>query len=330
MPALNKLALNTSEAILLVSFGGPEGPDEVIPFLENVLRGRNVPRERMLEVAEHYRNFGGISPINGQNRALLEALRKLLAANGPQLPVYWGNRNWHPLLTDTMAQMRADGIERAYAFVTSAFSSYSGCRQYRENIAAADPGPEVLKLRVYFNHPEFIAAMVDNVKAQLALAPEAELIFTAHSIPISMAAGCKYVQQLNEACRLVAEGLGGRPYRLAFQSRSGPPTQNWLENDINDAIKDVKTDAVVVVPIGFVSDHMEVIHDLDTEARATAESLGLQFYRAATVGCDPRFVAMIRELVLERMGKAAPRALGVLGPSHDVCPMDCCPAPARR
>lgn len=318
------------EAILLVSFGGPEGQDDIIPFLENVLRGKNVPHQRLQEVAKHYRRFHGVSPINGQNRDLLEALRQLLADEGPQLPVYWGNRNWHPLLTATMAQMRADGIDRAYAFVTSAYSSYSGCRQYRENIAAAGPGPEVLKLRAYFNHPGFIETMIDNVRSQLAQAPDAALIFTAHSIPMSMAGSCKYVEQLNEACRLVAGGVGGRPYRLAFQSRSGPPTQPWLEPDINEVLRDVEKAAVVVAPIGFVSDHMEVIHDLDTEARATAAVQGLRFYRAATAGCDPRFVAMIRELVLERMGRQTPRAMGCLGPSHDVCPQDCCPAPARR
>jgi ferrochelatase len=307
-----------TEAILLVSFGGPEGRDDVIPFLENVLRGRNVPRERMLEVAEHYNHYDGVSPINGHNRALLEALRQLLAREGPQLPVYWGNRNWHPMLTDTMAQMRADGIERAYAFVTSAFSSYSGCRQYRENIAAAGDGPEVLKLRVYFNHPGFIDTMIDNARAEIAKAPDAALVFTAHSIPMTMAESCKYVAQLNEACRLVAQGVGRERFQLAFQSRSGPPTQPWLAPDINGVLREIQAEAVVVVPIGFVSDHMEVIHDLDTEARATAESRGLTFYRAATAGCDPRFVAMIRELVLERRGEAA----------HDDCPLDCCPAPA--
>lgn len=319
-----------SEAILLVSFGGPEGRDDVIPFLENVLRGRNVPRERMLEVAGHYNHFGGVSPINGHNRALLDALRQLLAREGPHLPVYWGNRNWHPLLADTMAQMRADGIHRAYAFVTSAFSSYSGCRQYRENIVAAGPGPEVLKLRAYFNHPGFIETMIDNVQVQLARAPGADLIFTAHSIPVSMASTCRYVEQLNEASRLVAEGVGRSQCQLAFQSRSGPSNQPWLEPDINEVLRARSGGAVVVAPIGFVSDHMEVIHDLDTEARATAESRGLQFYRAATAGCDPRFVAMIRELVLERMGKVLPRSMGAMGSSHDVCPEDCCPAPARR
>ena len=318
-----------SEAILLVSFVGPEGHDDVIPFLENVLRGRNVPRERMMEVAQHYHHFGGVSPINQQNRALLFALRDLLAKSGPNLPVYWGNRNWHPMLPDTMAQMQADGITKAYAFVTSAFSSYSGCRQYRENIAAAGPGPEVLKLRVYYNHPGFIETMIDNVKAKLAIAPDAELIFTAHSIPMSMADSCKYVAQLQEASRLVAAAVG-KPFQLAFQSRSGPPTQPWLEPDINDVLSDISASAVIVVPIGFVSDHMEVIHDLDTEARQTAELRGIQFLRAATAGCDPRFVAMIRELVLERMGQTAQRALGTFGPSHDVCPLDCCPAPARR
>lgn len=322
------------DAILVVSFGGPEGPAEVMPFLENVLRGRNVPRERMLEVAEHYQHFGGVSPINAQNRALLEGLRSLPGREGPPLPVYWGNRNWHPMLADTMRLMKADGITRAYAFVTSAFSSYSGCRQYRENIAAAQQAAgaeeiEVLKLRVYYNHPGFIDPMVDRVRAALDDLPAARLVFTAHSIPMSMAAGCDYVVQLNEAARLIATGAGRHEFDLVYQSRSGPPSQPWLEPDICDRLRALHASGindVAVVPVGFISDHMEVMYDLDTEARSVAAELGMNMERVATVGADPRFVAMIRELVLERRGELPKRAVGSRGPNHDVCPMDCCPA----
>jgi ferrochelatase len=322
------------QAILLVSFGGPNRTEDVLPYLENVLRGRNVPRERMLEVAEHYYHFGGKSPINEQNLALIDALRRLLAEEGPNLPVHFGNRNWHPLLTDTLRQMRDDGIERAAGFVTSAFSSYSGCRQYRENIEAARAaiGPEapvVDKLRVYFNHPGFVEPMADRVKAAYEGLPEtAKLLFTAHSVPMSMASTSKYVAQLQESCRLVAEAAGKAEWRLVYQSRSGAPGQPWLEPDILDVLRQ-ESGPVVIAPIGFISDHMEVLYDLDTEAAQLCGELGLPMHRAATVGTDPRFVTMIRELVLERAGHTEKRALGLLGPSHDVCPVDCCPAPVR-
>lgn len=335
---------NTGDAILLVSFGGPDRPEEVLPFLENVLRGRNVPRARMLEVAEHYHQFGGKSPINGQNRALLAALRDVLAAAGSALPVYWGNRNWHPLLADTLRQMTADGVRRAFAFVTSAYSSYSGCRQYLEDLArareAAGPGaPEVLKLRVFYNHPGFIEPMADRVRAALARIPAehrdaAELIFTAHSVPLAMAETSRYVQQVEEACRLVAERVGRPEYRLVYQSRSGPPGQPWLVPDILDCLREraAATAArdLVLAPIGFISDHMEVVYDLDTEAAQLCGQLGLNMVRAGTVGADPRFAAMIHELVRERMNEAPRRALGSLGPNHDVCPEDCCPGPRRH
>jgi protoporphyrin/coproporphyrin ferrochelatase len=334
---------NSYDAILVVSFGGPDGPDDVLPFLENVLRGRNVPRERMLEVAEHYYHFGGRSPINDQNRALIAALEKELAAHGPALPVYWGNRNWHPLLTDTLRQMAADGVQRALAFFTSAFSSYSGCRQYRENIAAAQEvivaggspaAPQIDKLRVFFNHPGFIEPMIESTRAALVQIPserrgKAMLLFTAHSIPLGMASECRYEAQLREACRLVGEGVGHNAWHLVYQSRSGPPQQPWLEPDIGDFIvsqHQVKPIAdVVVVPIGFISDHMEVLFDLDTEARELCDGLGINMVRAATVGTHPRFIQMIRELIEERMTDTPDRlALGTLGPSHDVCPVDCC------
>jgi ferrochelatase len=327
---------NSADAILLLSFGGPDRPEEVMPFLENVLRGRNVPRERMLEVAEHYHHFGGRSPINDQNRALLEALRKVLSDAGPDIPVYWGNRNWRPLLADTLRQMTADGVRRAFAFVTSAYSSYSGCRQYLEDIARAraavgPDAPEVLKLRVFYNHPAFIEIMADRVRAALdRVAPERRAA-AAHSVPVSMAESSRYVQQVEEACRLVAERAGVTQYRLVYQSRSGAPGQPWLGPDVLEYLRELagggSASDIVLAPIGFISDHMEVVYDLDTEARELCDRLGLNMVRAETVGADPRFAAMIRELVLERLGDAPSRALGVFGPSHDVCPEDCCPGP---
>ncbi|MEX2175701.1 MAG: ferrochelatase [Pirellulaceae bacterium] len=337
------------DAFLLVSFGGPEGPDDVLPFLENVLRGRNVPRERMLAVAEHYRQFGGVSPINAQNRDLLAAVRDEFAAAGLHLPIYWGNRNWHPLLPATLRQMQADGVGRAIAFFTSAFSSYSGCRQYRENIAAAQeqvapPAPQVDKLRAFFNHPGFIEPMIEQTAAALAQIPPerraaARLLFSAHSIPLAMAQNCRYEEHFREASRLVAEGVGHANWQLVYQSRSGPPTQPWLAPDVVETIEALGPAArqeprppdVVVVPIGFVSDHMEVLYDLDEEAALQAAEVGIHFVRARTVGTHPRFVRMIRELVEERLSENPQRlALGAMGPSHDVCPVDCCGYDPRR
>ena len=331
------------DAVLFVSFGGPDGPDDVMPFLENVLRGRNVPRERMLEVAEHYHHFGGKSPINEQNLALLAAIRAELERRGPHLPVYWGNRNWHPLLTDTLREMADAGVKRAVAFVTSGFSCYSGCRQYRENIAAAreplgDRAPEVDKIRVFFNHPGFVGPFARNVQAALEQFPaEARggvpVLFTAHSIPMSMADTSKYVPQLEEACRLVAERAGVADWRLVYQSRSGPPSQPWLEPDICDEIRTRHAAGcrrLVVAPIGFISDHMEVLYDLDTEAADLCRELGVSLARAATVGTAAPFVAMIRDLIAERAWELPDRtAVGCLPASHDVCPLDCCPAPQR-
>ena len=333
------------DAILVVSFGGPEGPGDVIPFLENVLRGRNVPRERLLEVAEHYYHFSGKSPINAQNRALIAALEAELARNGPRIPVYWGNRNWRPLLADTLRQMAEDGVERAAAFVTSAYSSYSSCRQYLDNIASArekagPAAPVVDKLRAFYNHPGFIGPVSENARAALKAlkggSPEeaVELVFTAHSIPIAMAANCRYVEQLEEASRLVAERLGFASWKLVYQSRSGPPSQPWLEPDIGDHLRQLhdsgRAGKVLIVPIGFVSDHLEILYDLDTEAKRLCDELGLRMARSATVGNDPVFIRMIRELVLERIEQNADRrALGNLGPSHDQCPADCCPPSGR-
>jgi ferrochelatase len=332
------------DALLLVSFGGPESNDEVIPFLENVLRGKNVPRERMLAVAEHYYHFGGKSPINEQNRQLITALQAELEQRGPRLPIYWGNRNWHPLLPDTLQQMKEDGIRRALAFMTSAFSSYSGCRQYRENVAMAQAAvgidtPDVDKLRVFYNHPGFIDAMAERVRTALEELPElarrgALVIYTAHSIPMSIAQSSKYVQQLEESCRLVSNALGLADHRLVYQSRSGPPTQAWLEPDILDVLREIKhgdsATGVVIAPIGFVSDHMEVLYDLDTEAAHLCAELEFPMVRAGTVGTHPKFISMIRDLIVERMNGGSERvAIGTMGPNHDVCPEDCCPGPQR-
>lgn len=315
------------DALLLVSFGGPEGPEDVIPFLENVLRGRNVPRERMLEVAEHYQHFGGVSPINAQNRALLAALEEELRQHGTPLKLYWGNRNWHPYLEDTLRQMAEDGVRRALAFMTSAYSSYSGCRQYRENVADArarvENAPEVDKLRVFYNHPGFIQAQAELLAATLEKNP-GPVLFTAHSLPVGMANGCRYVEQLLEASRLVAERVGVEDWRLVYQSRSGPPSQPWLEPDVLDVMREL-SGPVTLSPIGFISDHMEVLFDLDTEARELAAELGQKFARCPTVGTHPRFVAMIRELIEERLSGSERLALGCFGPSHDLCPENCCP-----
>ncbi len=332
------------DALLVMSFGGPEGMDDVMPFLENVTRGGNVPRERLLEVAHHYERFGGVSPINAQNRALAAALEAELEAKGPELPVYFGNRNWHPLISDTVRRMRDDGVRRAIVFVTSAFSSYSGCRQYREDIIKAqeevgEGAPEFDKLRLYFNHPGFIEPGVANLKAALErIAGErrarAHVAFTAHSVPLAMARGSSYLAQLEDASRLVAEGAGVGDWSLVFQSRSGPPQVPWLEPDILDHLEEraaAGVTDVVIVPIGFISDHMEVLFDLDVEAAEKAEELGMNMVRAATVGTAAPFVEMIRELILERMTERPERrALGTLGPSHDVCPVDCCLAKPGR
>jgi ferrochelatase len=332
------------DAILVVSFGGPESTEEVIPFLENVLRGRNVPKERMLAVAEHYYHFGGKSPINQQTRELIAALEAELSRNGPKLPVYWGNRNWHPLLTDTVRNMKQEGIQQALAFVTSAYSSYSGCRQYREDIARAQnevgPGaPEIDKLRAFFNHPGFIDATVERVRDALQAIPagvrqNVEVVYLAHSIPVSMANTSDYVRQLEEVRRLVSGRLGVTNDVLVYQSRSGTPGQPWLEPDILDHLCSVKTNslasAVVLAPIGFISDHMEVVYDLDIEVRQLCDSLALPMARAKTVGVHPKFIGMIRELILERMNSGSERRVfGSLGPRPDVCAEDCCPAPQR-
>ena len=332
------------DAILVTSFGGPESPDDVMPFLENVLRGKNVPRERMVAVAEHYYRFGGKSPINDQNRMLIAALEAELVAHGPRLPIYWGNRNWHPMLTDTLRQMQTDGVRRALAFVTSAYSSYSSCRQYREDIARAqaaigDGAPIVDKIRAFHNHPGFVEAVVDRLRHALEKIPPgrqktAHLIYTAHSIPSAMALSCDYERQLKETARLVAEELGHEQWQLVYQSRSGPASQPWLEPDILDCLREIKARGgsmdVLIAPIGFVSDHMEILFDLDTQARELCAELGLNMVRAETVGTHPKFIKMIRELICERIDNNQRRlSMGLLGPRPDVCPADCCPMPMR-
>ena len=301
------------DALLVVSFGGPEKHEEVIPFLENVLRGRNVPRERLLEVAEHYYHFDGRSPINDQNRALIAALRERVS-----LPVYWGNRNWHPLLPDTVRQMLDDGIRRALAFVTSAFGSYSGCRQYIENLAAAraavgEGAPAIDKIRPFSDHPRFIEAMTERTRAAVEELPGAHLVFTAHSVPVTMAQASPYQAELERACAAVARGLGREDWRLVWQSRSGPPSQPWLEPDIAGYLRQVRRD-VVIAPIGFLSDHMEVIYDLDVAAREVCEQLGIRMRRARTVETHPAMIEMIAEM-LER--------------DHPPCEAGCCVVQAR-
>jgi ferrochelatase len=343
------------DAFLLVSFGGPEAPGDVMPFLRNVTRGRGIPDERLAAVAEHYYAVGGVSPINQQCRDLIEALRVAFPPAGLDLPIYWGNRNWDPYLTETVATMAGDGVRRAVAFVTSAYSSFSSCRQYLDDLdrARAEVGPaapRIDKIRRYFNHPGFIEPFAEGARAALAeLPPEARdrvpLVFTAHSVPQVMAdasgppadwgvagSGGRYVAELTEACRLIAGRIPGegRPWQLVYQSRSGPPGQPWLEPDVVDHLGGLAKEGApgaVIIPVGFVSDHMEVRHDLDTEAADAARELGLPLARAATPWYHPQFRELVVDLVRERLEDrpyAARAALGPLGPSTDECPAGCC------
>jgi protoporphyrin/coproporphyrin ferrochelatase len=334
----------TFDAFLLLSFGGPEGPEDVLPFLRNVTRGRGIPDERLAEVAEHYQHFGGVSPINAQNRAMIAAIRGELDRHEISLPIYWGNRNWHPYVTDTVQAMAEDGIRRALVLVTSAYSSYSSCRQYRDDLAAAreavgDGAPTIDKLRHFFDHPGFIDPQVDAVRHALGTIAgirrsTTRLVFTAHSIPVAMAeqagpGGNLYVSQLRAAADLIARGAAvDVEWDLVFQSRSGPPSVPWLEPDVGDhlrALAERGVTDVVVVPVGFVSDHLEVQWDLDYEAAGLAAELGLGFTRTPTPGTDPRFITMIRELVQERLDPAAEvLALSELGCTGADCPLGCC------
>lgn len=337
------------DAVLVVSFGGPEAPEDVLPFLEKVTAGRGVPAERLLEVASHYDHFGGRSPINDQNRVLIAALRLELDTHSLDLPVYWGNRNWHPLLADTVRQMEADGVRNALAFVTSAYSSYSGCHQYREDIEAARQvvglsAPAIDKIRPFFNHPGFVETQAELVLQTLSGLTTAELAgcrlaFCAHSIPTAQAETCDYVQQLLEVSRLVAAFVStalGRAFGwdLVFQSRSGPPQVPWLEPDVLEHVQTLAkagdTSAVVLIPAGFVSDHMEVCYDLDTEALTVASELGLVARRVPTVGTHPKFIAAIRELIEERLfDSPTRRSIGELPAMPDACSAGCCPVPRR-
>jgi ferrochelatase len=326
------------DAVLVVSFGGPEGPADVAPFLDNVFKGLHVGADTKQRIAARYHAFGGVSPINAHTRAFIAALKALLDQRGPALPIYWGNRNWHPLLTDALAQMANDGIRRALAYITSTFSSYSSCRKYREDLyeaAAAVPNaPHIDRLRTGFNHPGFIAAASDRVSAALGqVAAERRantpILFTAHSLPESMARHCAYEAQLNEACQLVGDALEHQRWRLVYQSNNASyGKEAWLGPDVRDALTHARTEGaedVVVAPIGFVCDHMEVILDLDVDAAGRAREVGINMIRARTVGTHPAFVEMVRELIVERMTQEPERrALGALGPSHDSCPADCC------
>ncbi|QUH02788.1 ferrochelatase [Saccharopolyspora erythraea] len=337
------------DALLFLSFGGPEGPEDVRPFLENVTRGRGVPPERLDEVAEHYLHFGGVSPINRLNRDMIKALETELADAGIELPVYFGNRNWHPMVEDTVARMAEDGVGRALVFATSAWGGYSGCKQYHEDIVRAresvgERAPELVKLRQFFDHPEFVAANADAVRRALAAlepgqAERARLVFTAHSVPLKAdeqpgADGRPqwYSRQVAEASKLVAEAAGVTDYDVVWQSRSGPPQVPWLEPDIVDHIEALHgqgTPAVVVSPIGFVSDHLEVIWDLDNEAKDKAAELGMGFARADTAGTDPRFAKMIVELAAEHLSGQPPRKLSLLAAAGcstngETCAPGCC------
>jgi ferrochelatase len=343
------------DALLLLSFGGPEGPDDVRPFLENVTRGRGVPPERLDEVAQHYLHFGGVSPINGLNRDIMAAVRAELDRVGPELPIYFGNRNWHPMVADTVRAMAADGVRSALVFPTSAYGGYSACRQYDEDITGAreavgPAAPELVKLRQFFDHPLFVAAVTDAVRAAIdglpaAVRDSARLVFTAHSVPESADAtagppdegGHRYSRQIAEAARLVATRLGIAEYDLVWQSRSGPPAIPWLAPDIVDHVDALHTagvPAVVVSPIGFVSDHLEVVWDLDNEARARAEELGMAFARAATAGADPRFAELVVELIREHVADAPARKLSDFPAAGCTvngapCAVGCCERPTR-
>ena len=334
-PSADPAPAGRREALLVLSFGGPEGHDDVMPFLQNVTRGRGIPRERLEEVAEHYHHFDGVSPINGQNKALIAAVEADLAAAGVELPVYWGNRNWAPYVEDTWAQMAEDGIEHVYVLATSAYASYSGCRQYHEDIARARVAtggePTAQKLPHYFDAPGFVQANADALAAAIASLPEevrgtARLVATAHSIPDTMAAvagpeGHAYEAELTTAAQLAVDAVApGRSFDLVWQSRSGPPSVPWLEPDVNDHLRALAAageQAVVLFPVGFVSDHLEVVWDLDNEAKETAEELGLAFARAATAGTHPAFVESLTQLLAERRAGGEPR----LGTN---CPASCC------
>lgn len=331
--------MNTYQALLLVSFGGPEQPGQVMPFLERVTAGRDIPRQRVEAVAEHYYANGGASPVNGACRALLANLGPALQGLG--LSLYWGNRNWHPFLADALARMRDDGVQRALALVTSAYGGYSSCRQYQQDISAAraavGPGaPEVDKLRLFYNHPGWTGPWAQSLRSALATADEQSVgphavVFTAHSIPVALAQTSPYAGHVGQTAALVAGQAGVADWQLAWQSRSGSPRQPWLGPDITEVIAGASAPSVVVAPIGFVLDNMEIVHDLDVEAATEARRKGVHYTRAGTVGTTDEFAVMVRQLVLERLSApGAPRAaLGDDGPWPDQCPVGHCPSGAE-
>ncbi len=325
------------DSILFVSFGGPERRDDVMPFLRNVVRGKRVPDERLDEVAQHYYDLDGVSPLNQQNRELIELVGHELRSQAIDLPIFFGNRNWHPLLNDTLSEMVDQGLCKALAFVTSGFSCYSGCRQYRENIFEAQQSvgtkaPVVEKIRVFYNHPLFIEGICDRIEnavgsTNVLTDDRTRLVFTAHSIPKAMADNSDYVKQLSETCSLVAQFLDVPIWDLVYQSRSGPPQQPWLEPDVVDhmhTIKQLGVEQVVMYPVGFLSDHVEVLFDLDYEVKQTCTEIGLDLIRVKTIGSHPKFVEMVCELIAERVLGKNKRATGKFPPNHDTCPSDCC------
>lgn len=349
------------DAILLAGFGGPEGQDDVIPFLRNVTRGRGIPDERLEEVAHHYRHFGGVSPINAQNRALKAALEAELAARSIDLPVYWGNRNWAPYLEDAVAEAAENDDTTLLAFATSAYSSFSSCRQYREDFSRVLDGTPydgvvtIDKIRPFYDHPGFVQAFVEGVRDAVAgfladgIDPDAvHVLFSTHSIPtadaersgprdVDWGEGGAYAAQHEAVAAWVMDrvaallpGAASVPWELVYQSRSGPPSQPWLEPDVCDVIGELPgrgRQAVIVVPVGFMSDHMEVLWDLDTEAKEAAEEAGLRFVRTPTPGVSPAFVAGIVDLIQERLeGRPAAERAHVtsVGGSFDVCRPGCC------
>lgn len=335
------MGIGRFDSLLLLSFGGPENSDDVMPFLRNVTAGRGVPDERLAVVAEQYELFGGKSPINELNQQLLCALNEELASRGYEMATFWGNRNWHPFVTDTIADLKSLGHTSTVCLVTSAFSSYSGCRQYHEDLDRARnevPGaPNIERVRVYWDHPDFLgtaAELLAESRDAAGLSSETPVLHSAHSLPLSMAANCDYQQQLNEAAAIVNELAGMRgPYEVVFQSRSGPPSVPWLTPDIDQRIHELAeqgTQELLVHPLGFVADHMEVLFDLDTQSAAAAKEAGVKMVRTPTVGTHPRFVSMLVDLVEEAAGLRADRpSLSKSGPRPDKCNSQCCPAPTR-
>ena len=342
------MAFHDYDAILVLSFGGPEGEDEVIPFLENVTRGRGIPRERLAKVGEHYFHFGGVSPINAQNRELIANIEAELTARGIDLPVYFGNRNWYPFAAETAEQMLADGHRNPLVFATSAWGGYSACRQYDEDIQRLrEVTPEVnyTKLWQFYGHPVFVQLIADKLRAAVERAPEgATVLFTAHSVPTAAdaaAGGAEdphlYSRQVAEAARLVAAEAGVSDYEVVWQSRSGNPATPWLEPDVVDRTRELhgegKLQHLICVPIGFITDHMEVVWDLDTELKQACDEIGVSFERVGTVGLEPAFASMIVDLVEAVATDGKPQTLSSVDTlgctvNGEPCKVDCC-APVR-